>query len=122
LGVLWLFLGVPFLHEFYGTPVILMFALFIVTMPIAGQATRGAMAQVPRSLEEAAWTSGASKAKALFVIVGRLILPSFVSGWVLCFVIICGTLSAPLLLAGPQATFLSVEVYKLYTEGRAQVS
>lgn len=122
LGVLWLFLGIPFLHGFYGTPVILMFALFIITMPIAGQATRGAMAQIPRSLEEAAWTSGASKAKTLFIIVGRLILPSFVSGWVLCFVIICGTLSAPLLLAGPRATFLSVEVYKLYTEGRAQVS
>ncbi|GGH45757.1 ABC transporter permease [Microbacterium album] len=122
LGVLWLFLGLPFLHQFYGTPIILMFALFIITMPIASQATRGAMAQVPRSLEEAAWTSGASKAKGLFMIVGRLILPSFVSGWVLCFVIICGTLSAPLLLAGPQATFLSVEVYKLYTEGRAPVA
>lgn len=122
LGVLWLFLALPFLHQFYATPVILMFALFIITIPIASRATSGAMAQIPRSLEEAAWTSGASKAKALVLIVGRLILPSFISGWVLSFVVICGTLSAPLLLTSPQSSFLSVEVYKLYSEGRAPVA
>lgn len=122
LGVLWLFLALPFLHQFYGTTVILMFALFIITIPIASRATTGAMAQIPRSLEEAAWISGASKPTTLLLIVGRLILPSFISGWILSFVIICGTLSAPLLLAGPQSTFLSVEVYKLYVEGRAPVS
>ncbi|MDX2376368.1 iron ABC transporter permease [Microbacterium sp. LRZ72] len=122
LGVLWLFLALPFLHGFYATPVILMFALFIITIPIASRATGGAMAQIPRSLEEAAWTSGASKAQALFMIIGRLILPSFISGWILCFVIISGTLSAPLLLSGPRATFLSVEVFELYSEGQAPVA
>ncbi|UOR01608.1 iron ABC transporter permease [Leucobacter allii] len=122
LGVLWLFLAVPALHQFYRTPVILMFALFITTIPIASRATSGAMVQIPRSLEEAAWMSGASKSRALLLIVARLILPSFISGWVLSFVIICGTLSSPLLLAGPESTFLSVEVYKLYTEGKAPVA
>lgn len=122
LGVLWLFLAAPALHQFYRTPVILMVALFIITIPIASRATSGAMAQIPRSLEEAAWVSGASKAVTLVLIIGRLILPSFVSGWLLSFVIICGTLSAPLLLASPQSPFLSVEVYKLYAAGQAPVA
>ncbi|PRI10778.1 ABC transporter permease [Leucobacter massiliensis] len=122
LGVLWLFLAVPALHQFYATPVILMFALFVITIPIASRATSGAMVQIPRSLEEAAWTSGASKGTTLVLIIARLILPSFISGWILSFIIICGTLSAPLLLTGPKSTFLSVEVYKLYAEGRAPVA
>lgn len=122
LGVLWLFLAVPALHQFYRTPVILMFALFVTTIPIASRATHGAMVQIPRALEEAAWMSGASKPKTLVLIVARLILPSFISGWLLSFVIICGTLSAPLLLTGPESSFLSVEVYKLYTAGKAPMA
>lgn len=122
LGVLWLFLALPFLHQFYQTPVILMFGVFIVAIPLASRATSAAMAQIPRSLEEAAWVSGATKGRALFEIIAKLMLPSFISGWVLCFVVICGTLSVPLLLAGSDMTFLSVEVYRLYAAGNAPVA
>ncbi|MGO2112401.1 MAG: ABC transporter permease, partial [Pseudoclavibacter sp.] len=61
LGVLWFFLKVPGLSTFYGTPIIMIFAMFIAVIPLAGRTTSAAMAQIPKSLEEAAWVSGASK-------------------------------------------------------------
>ncbi|MQA08921.1 MAG: ABC transporter permease subunit [Pseudonocardiaceae bacterium] len=122
LGVLWLFLGVGFLTVFYGTPVIMVFALFVATIPIAGRATGAAMAQIPRSLEEAAWVSGAGKGRAIWDVVAKLMLPSLISGWVLCFVVICGILSTPLLLSAPGSNYLAVEIYSRYTEGKAPLA
>ncbi|QYN39612.1 iron ABC transporter permease [Pseudonocardia sp. DSM 110487] len=119
LGVLWLFLGVGFLTGFYGTPVIMVFALFVAVIPIAGRATGPAMAQIPRSLEEAAWVSGASKPRAAWDVVAKLMLPSLLSGWVLCFVVICGILSVPLLLSAPRSNYVAKEIYSRYVEGNA---
>jgi iron(III) transport system permease protein len=119
LGVLWLFLDVGFLTGFYGTPVIMVFALFVAVIPLAGRATGPAMAQIPRSLEEAAWVSGASKLRAVWDVVGKLMLPSLLSGWVLCFVVICGILSVPLLLSAPGSNYLAKEIYSRYVEGNA---
>lgn len=122
LGVLWLFLGVPFLSTFYGTQVIMVFALFVGTIPLASRATTAAMAQIPKSLEEAAWVSGASKYRAISDVIVRLMLPSLISGWMLCFVVICGVLSTPLLLSAPGSNYLSVEIYSRYTEGKAPIA
>jgi iron(III) transport system permease protein len=119
LGVLWLFLDVGFLSAFYGTPVIMVFALFVAVIPIAGRATDPAMAQIPRSLEEAAWVSGASKLRAAWDVVAKLMLPSLLSGWVLCFVVICGILSVPLLLSAPRSNYVAKEIFRRYVEGNA---
>lgn len=119
LGVLWLFLRVPFLSGYYGTSVLMVFALFIATIPLASRTTTPAMQQIPKSLEEAAWTSGASKYRAIGDVIFRLLLPSLISGWLLCFVVICGVLSIPLLLSAPGSNYLAVEIYRSYTEGRA---
>ncbi|GAB3616672.1 iron ABC transporter permease [Okibacterium endophyticum] len=119
LGVLWLFLDAPGLSQFYGTPVIMIFALFVGVIPLAGRSTSAAIAQIPRSLEEAAWVSGASRYRAIWDIVVKLMLPSLASGWLLCFVVVCGILSTPLVLAAPGSTYLSVEIYSAYVEGRA---
>ena len=122
LGVLWLFLGVPLLSQFYGTQVIMVFALFVATIPLASRTASAAMAQIPKSLEEAAWISGASKYRAIWDIIVRLMLPSLVSGWLLCFVVICGILSTPLLLSASGSNYLSVEIYSRYTEGKAPIA
>lgn len=122
LGVLWLFLGIPFLAGFYGSPVLMVFALFVATIPLASRTTTAAMAQIPQSLEEAAWVSGASKYRTIWDVVVRLMLPSLISGWLLCFVVICGVLSIPLLLSSAGAEYLSVEIYSRYVEGQAPVA
>lgn len=122
LGVLWLFLGLPFLSVFYGTPVLMVFALFVATIPLASRTATAAMAQIPKSLEEAAWVSGASKYRAIWDIIIRLMLPSLVSGWLLCFVVISGVLSIPLLLSTAGADYLSVQIYSRYVEGKAPIA
>lgn len=122
LGVLWMFLEVPGLDQFYGTPVIMVFALFVASIPLAGRTTSGAMSQIPKSLEEAAWVSGASRYRTIWDVIVKLMLPSLVSGWVLCFVVICGILSAPLVLSAPRSYYLSVEIYGRYVEGQAPTS
>lgn len=122
LGVLWLFLGVPFLSGFYGSPMLLVFALFVATIPLASRTTTAAMAQIPKSLEEAAWVAGASKYRTIWEVIVRLMLPSLVSGWLLCFVVICGVLSIPLLLATSGSEYLSVEIYSRYAEGQAPLA
>lgn len=122
LGVLWLFLEVPFLTGFYGTAVIMVFALFVGVIPLAGRTTGAAMAQIPKSLEEAAWVSGSTKYRAVWDVVIKLMLPSLVSGWLLCFVVICGVLSTPLILSAPGSNYLSVEIYSRYVEGKAPIA
>lgn len=122
LGVLWLFLDVPFLNGFYGTSVIMAFALFIGVIPLAGRTTGAAMAQIPKSLEEAAWVSGATKYRAAWDIVVKLMLPSLINGWLLCFVVICGVLSTPLILSAPGSNYLAVEIYSRYVEGKAPIA
>ncbi|MGO2112983.1 MAG: hypothetical protein ACTH31_15365, partial [Pseudoclavibacter sp.] len=49
-------------------------------------------------------------------------LPSIVSGWVLCFVVLCGVLSTPLVLSAPRSYYFAVEIYSRYVEGAAPVS
>ena len=122
LGVLWLFLGVPLLSGFYGSPVLMVFALFVATIPLASRTTTAAMAQIPKSLEEAAWVSGANRYRTIWEVIVRLMLPSLISGWLLCFVVICGVLSIPLLLSSAGSEYLSVEIYRRYVEGRAPIA
>ena len=119
LGVLWLFLGISPLASLYGSPVLMVFALFIATIPLASRTTTAAMAQIPKSLEEAAWVSGASKYRAIWDVIVRLMLPSLISGWLLCFIVISGILSIPLLLSTPGSNYLAVEIYRNYVEGQA---
>src|SRR5690625_6223188 len=83
LGVLWLFLGISPLASLYGSPVLMVFALFIATIPLASRTTTAAMAQIPESLEEAAWGSGASKYRAIWDVIVRLMLARLISGWLL---------------------------------------
>lgn len=119
LGVLWLFLGIPPLASLYGSQFLMLFALFIATIPLASRTTTAAMAQIPKSLEEAAWIAGSSRYKAIWDIIIRLMMPSLISGWLLCFVVICGILSIPLLLSTPGSNYLAVEIYRSYVEGQA---
>jgi iron(III) transport system permease protein len=122
LGVLWFFLLLPPLRGLVGTPVALVFALVISVAPLAGRAVGGAIVQVPMSLEEASWTSGANKFTALAGITARILSPSLINGWLLSFVVLSGTLAVPLLLSSTTGGLLSVHIYKAYTAGRVELA
>ncbi|MQA08920.1 MAG: ABC transporter permease subunit [Pseudonocardiaceae bacterium] len=122
LGVLWFFLLLPPLRGLVGTPFSLVFAMVISVIPLAGRAVEGAIAQVPMSLEEASWASGANKFTALTGITARIMSPSLINGWLLSFVVLSGTLAIPLLLSSTTGGLLSVHVYKAYTAGRVELA
>ncbi|WP_159501777.1 iron ABC transporter permease [Microbacterium sp. 18062] len=98
----------------YGTWGLLMMGLFVSIVPLASRSVAGALAQIPEELEEATRVSGGSRARALVDVVMRLLLPSALNGWLLCFVVVSGSLAIPLLLSPRGQTLLAVEVYDLY--------
>ncbi|WP_084210993.1 ABC transporter permease [Pseudonocardia acaciae] len=117
LGIMWSFLSVPGLNQLYATIWILLVGLFIGAVPVGMRAAEGALAQIPRDLEEAARIGGASRVRAFAGVVVPLIVPSLLSGWLLVAIMISGNLAIPVLLASPTSQTVSVEVLKLYQSG-----
>ncbi|MHA6695186.1 ABC transporter permease subunit [Homoserinimonas sp. A520] len=73
------------------------------------------IAQIPNELEEASRVSGGSRVRALFGVLFRLLLPSALNGWLLCFVVVSGSLAVPLLLSPRGQSLLAVKIYEFYT-------
>lgn len=117
LGILWILLSVPLLHSLYGSFSVMFLALVIVAMPVAMRNLEPAALQVGRDLEESAWISGAGKARAFASVVARLILPSFLSGWLLSGIIIAGNLTMPLMVGSPLLNSVPKTTYELYSSG-----
>ncbi|MDF5756940.1 iron ABC transporter permease [Spongiactinospora sp. TRM90649] len=122
LAMSWAYLSLPGLRELYGTVWILMIALIVTVTPIAGRVAEGAVVQLGRELEESARTSGASSMRALVGIVGRLILPSFVSGWFVTAIVISGSFDVPILMSTSTNRTIPVVVYELYTLGQTPMA
>lgn len=108
LSLLWLFLSVPIFHFFYGTLVVLMFALILKDMPIGAQMLRAAFSQLSPELEQASRVSGAGPWTTFRRITVPLVAPMIVSIFVLVFMSSIRDISTPILLATPSTTPLSV--------------
>ncbi|WP_283137149.1 ABC transporter permease [Rhizohabitans arisaemae] len=122
LAMSWAYLSIPGLREIYGTVWILMIALIVTVTPIAGRVAEGAIVQLSHELEESARTSGATSLRALVGIVGRLILPSFISGWFVTALVISGSFDVPILMSTSTNRTIPVVVYELYTQGRTPLA
>lgn len=122
LGLSWAFLAVPPLRSLFGTSWILLIGLVIATTPLAARTIDGALAQVSTDLEEAARISGASAFRSGVDIVFRLVVPSFLAGWLITAIHIAGDLEVPVLLSTPQTRTMSVLVYRFYTDGNGAMA
>lgn len=122
LGLSWAFLAVPPLRSLFGTSWILLIGLVIATTPLAARTVDGALAQVSKDLEEAARISGASAVRSGVDIVFRLVVPSFLAGWLIAAIHIAGDLEVPVLLATPQTRTMSVLIYRFYTDGNGAMA
>lgn len=78
--------------------------------------------QVGRSLEEAAWVSGAGRVRAFFKVVGGLVLPSFTAGWLLCGILISGNLTMPLMVGSSLLETMPRKTFTLYSDGQAPLA
>ena len=117
LAMIWAFLSVPGLKSLYATEWIVLIALVVGSTPIAGRAVSGSIAQIGRELDEAARTSGASALRATVGILVRLILPSFLVGWVLTAIVSAGNLDIPILLASSNNETVPLVAYNLFDNG-----
>jgi iron(III) transport system permease protein len=112
-GILWAYISIPGLRQLYATIWLCIIAVIVGVTPIASRNATGAVAQLGRELEEAAQTSGASDGRVLVQIVAPLLRRSFLAGWLVCGVIVAGSLDIPLLLLPAPSPNVATLVYGL---------
>lgn len=117
LAIAWAYLSVPGLQDLYATIWLAILALAVGLTPIAARATAGAVVQIGAELEEASRVSGASGVRAMVGITGRLILPSFASGWLVTGILAAGNFDMLVFLSTPDSQTAPLVAYQLYTSG-----
>ncbi|MCS0496556.1 iron ABC transporter permease [Ancylobacter sp. MQZ15Z-1] len=78
MGLLQMFLQVPVLRPIYGTTWALILAVLIGGMTVGAQIIRGTLLQLSSELEEASWTSGASRWRTFRKVLLPLVAPSVI--------------------------------------------
>ncbi|GAA1517168.1 ABC transporter permease [Nocardioides humi] len=118
IGIYSVFLVVPGLARFYGSIWIMLAGLIISVMPVAARAAEGGVAQLSWELQDAARTSGAGPLRVFTDVVVRLLLPTFLAGWLISAVVVAGNLSVVIMLGTPSSTpTVPVMAYRLMTAG-----
>jgi iron(III) transport system permease protein len=112
LSVLLLYLLLPL--PIYGTIWIIIIALTTQYVSIATRLMTGGIAQIHGHLEEAAATSGAGFANTMRRIVLPLVLPAFLNGALLVFLLSIKNLTLALMLYSPRSEVLSTMVWNLW--------
>lgn len=95
----------------------LVLAHSMVAVPFAVRIMATAFGTVPKDLEEAAWTLGATRLRAALRITLPLAAPGAVAAGALCFLVSFDETVISLFLVGPRLTTLPVEMFR-YAENR----
>ena len=88
------------------------FTMAFVTVIISSR-----LAELDRSLEEAAMDLGANRLKIFFVITLPIIIPALVSGWLLAFTLSLDDVVISSFVAGPDATTLPMKIFSTVRMG-----
>jgi iron(III) transport system permease protein len=108
LGLLWLFLGTPFLSWMFGTIYALLLVVIIQGNTTGTNIMKGVFVQVGNDMEEAARVSGAGWIRTYFKIWIPLLMPSMILLGTLNFVVAAGTTSSIILIASRETRTLSL--------------
>jgi len=114
----YLFLPVPI----YGTIWILVIGLTTQTISLATRMMTGSIVQVDRQLEEAGEVTGASRRSVLSRIVLPLVLPAFLNGALLVFLMGIKHLTVPLMLFTPDTVVLSTLIWNRWDHGDVSIT
>ena len=118
-AILELWLRLPI--NIYGTLLILLIAYVTRFTPLAVRAAHTALAQIDRSLEEAARITGASWWQTQRLVTLPLARPSLLAGWTLVFVPTLQELSASVLLFTAETITLAVVIFNFQDNGRLEL-
>jgi iron(III) transport system permease protein len=103
--------AVRFARPLYQTTLLLLIAYAVLFLPLALVAARGALAQAPPSLEEAARGLGCRPAAVVWRVTAPLIAPGLGAAMALVFLSVVTELTATLLLAPIGTNTLAMQVW-----------
>ncbi|MGI4794786.1 MAG: ABC transporter permease, partial [Janthinobacterium lividum] len=114
LGLLWAYAYLPV--PLYGTLTLIILAYVTRFLPYASETAGARFVQLDRSLEEAAWTAGASRPRTVWRILLPLSLPSLQSGYFLLFMAFFREISATILIFTASTSVLSVSIWSAFEQ------
>ncbi|MCU1432540.1 MAG: hypothetical protein JWP95_1645 [Actinotalea sp.] len=116
--LLYLFLPIPL----YGTIWIMVIALTTQWIALTSRLMTGGIAQIRADLEEVAATSGAGWGVTMRKIVLPLVMPAFLNGFVLIFMMAIKNLTIPLILFTPNTDVLATLLFQEWERGRVDTT
>jgi iron(III) transport system permease protein len=117
-----LYLGTHTSIKLYGTMLVIIIGMVIVTLGVTSRITTAGLGQIHRSLEDAAEMSGAGFIHRLRSIIIPLAAPSVANAWVLVFAYALSNLTLTVVLAGTGNRTVAVELYSRWNFGDAQTA
>ena len=114
LGLLWAYAYLPL--PIYGTLTILVVAFITRFLSYATETIGGRMVQIDRSLEEAAWTAGATRLQALKRILVPLTMPSLQGAYFLLFMAFFREIASAVLLYTAASNVLSTSIWSFFEQ------
>ncbi len=103
----------------YGTIWILVLGLSVAYLPFSTRLMNGAIVQIHKELEEAAYVSGATTFRTLVHITFPLLFPAFAAGWIWVAVHALRSFSIPLMLAGRNNQVFAVLLWEYWEDTTA---
>jgi iron(III) transport system permease protein len=114
LGLLWAYAYLPL--PLYGTLAIIIIAYITRYLPYATETIGGQMVQVDKSLEEAAWISGATRMRTLSRILLPIALPSVQGAFFLLFMAFFREISSAILLFTASTMVISISIWSFFEQ------
>lgn len=122
MGFLTLFLETPGLKLLYGSSFVLVVALIVKEMPLGMQMMRTSFQQISLDLEQAAYMSGANWFRTFYKVMLPIVMPMFVSVFVIAFMSTLRDISTTLLLANPSIRTLPLLMMEFSMSGAREVA
>ncbi|WP_181817336.1 ABC transporter permease [Paracoccus pantotrophus] len=114
LGLLWAYAYLPL--PLYGTLLLIIVSFITRYLPYATETMSGQMVQIDKSLEEAAWVSGATKAQGVRRILLPLIAPSVQGAYFLMFMAFFREISSAILLYTSATAVVSISIWAFFEQ------
>lgn len=114
LGLLWAYAYLPL--PIYGTLTILIVAFITRFLSYATETIGGRLIQIDRSLEEAAWTAGATRLQTLKRVLVPLTMPSLRGAYFLLFMAFFREIASAVLLYTAASNVLSTSIWSFFEQ------
>ena len=114
LGLLWAYAYLPL--PIYGTLSILIISFITRFLSYATETVGGRMVQIDKSLEEAAWTSGATRLQGIKKILVPLAMPSLQGAYFLLFMAFFREIASAVLLYTASTSVLSTSIWSFFEQ------